>query len=91
VVGDKHEWVHKKKLLERARKVEGQASAVRRMVDEDRDCREILQQVAALNSAAQSLALLILQDHLEARVNEGSTGADIAEETSTLIGRILKI
>ncbi|MGI8775187.1 MAG: metal-sensing transcriptional repressor [Actinomycetota bacterium] len=42
-------------------------------------CREILQQVAALNSAAQSLALLILQDHLEARVNEGSTGADIAD------------
>lgn len=53
--------VDQKKLIERARKVEGQASAVRRMIEEDRHCNKILQQVAALNSAAQCLAILLLK------------------------------
>ena len=87
----KHPWVDKRKLVDRARKVEGQAAAVRRMVEEDRPCSEILQQVAALNSAAQRLAVLLLQDHIEARVEAETPGRDVAEETGMLIGRILKI
>lgn len=86
-----HEWVDKKMLLDRAKKVEGQSVAVRRMIEEDRSCGEILQQVAALNSAAQRLAVLLLEDHIEARCGDGATGSDVAEETGRLIGRVLKI
>lgn len=88
---DKHEWVDKKKLLDRAKKVEGQATAVRRMVDEDRHCTEILQQVAALNSAAQRLAVLLMEDHIESRCSSGVPGAEVAEESGDLIRRVLKI
>lgn len=87
----KHEWVDKKVLLDRAKKVEGQSVAVRRMIEEDRSCGDILQQVAALNSAAQRLAVLLLEDHIEARCGEGVSGGDVAEETGRLIGRVLKI
>jgi DNA-binding FrmR family transcriptional regulator len=87
----KHTWIDQKKLIERAKKVEGQAVAVRRMIEEDRHCSEILQQVAALNSAAQRLAVLLLEDHVQARIQEGVPGEAIADETATLVGRILKI
>lgn len=90
-MSEKHAWVDQRKLIDRAKKVEGQAAAVRRMIEDDRHCREILQQVAALNAAAQRLAVLLLEDHVAARVNEGATGDVLADETGTLIGRILKI
>jgi DNA-binding FrmR family transcriptional regulator len=86
-----HRWVDKKLLLDRAKKVEGQAAAVRRMLDNDRSCGEILQQVAALNSAAQRLAVLLLKDHIQVRCGDGASGADVAEETGNLIRRVLKI
>ncbi len=87
----KHHWVDKKSLLDRAKKLEGQATAVRRMLDEDRSCGDILQQVAALNSAAQRLAVLLLEDHIQVRCGEGASGEDVAEEAGKLIGRVLKI
>jgi DNA-binding FrmR family transcriptional regulator len=87
----RHEWVDKKTLVDRAKKVEGQSAAVRRMIEEDRSCGDILQQVAALNSAAQRLAVLLLEDHIEDRCGDGALGADVAEETGKLIGRVLKI
>lgn len=88
---DKHAWIEKKTLVNRAKKVEGQAAAVRRMIEEDRHCNEILQQVAALNSAAQRLAVLLLQDHIEARCISGIAAAEVAEESGDLIRRVLKI
>lgn len=88
---EKHGWIDKKTLADRAKKVEGQAAAVRRMIEEDRLCSEILQQVAALNSAAQRLAVLLLEDHIEDRCGSGAPGAEIAEESGNLIRRVLKV
>ncbi len=87
----KHEWIDKKNLLDRAKKVEGQATAVRRMVDENRSCADVLQQVAALNSAAQRLAVLLLKDHIQVRCGEGAAGDDVADEAGKMIGRVLRI
>lgn len=88
---EKHKWIDKKALLDRAKKVEGQAAAIQRMIAEDRSCSDIVQQVAALNAAAQRLAALLLRDHIEARCSEGLSSADVAEETGDLIRRVLKI
>jgi len=38
----------KTRLLRRVRRIEGQARGVARMIEEDRDCGEILQQLAAV-------------------------------------------
>lgn len=88
---DKHEWVDKKALVDRARKVEGQAAGVARMIDDNRHCADILQQVAALNSAAQELAVLLLEDHIKARHAEGLQAPVVAEELTTLLRRTLKL
>lgn len=88
---DKHEWVDKKRFTDRARKIEGQAAGVARMIEADRHCSEILQQIAALNSAAQELAVVLMEDHVQARCKEGLDDAEIAHELTTLLRRTLKL
>ena len=55
----------KPSLLARMKKIEGQARGIQRMIEEDRYCIDIVQQLTALCSAADEVSLLILQDHIE--------------------------
>ena len=49
----------KEELQKRLRRIEGQVRGVSRMVDEDRDCREIVQQLAAIRAATHQVGLLV--------------------------------
>ena len=55
----------KPSLLARMKKIEGQARGIRRMIEEDRYCIDIIQQITALGAAADEVALLILENHIE--------------------------
>ena len=44
-----------RRLVNRLRRIEGQARGIERMLEERRDCREVVQQVAALRSAVDRL------------------------------------
>lgn len=57
-------------LLARMKKIEGQARGVWGMIDENRYCIDIVQQLAALSAAADEVSLLILQDHIEGCVTD---------------------
>ncbi len=48
-------------VLLRLRRIEGQVRGVQRMVEEGRDCREIVTQVAAIKSALASVSSQVLQ------------------------------
>ncbi len=48
-------------VLLRLRRIEGQVRGVQRMVEEGRDCREIVTQVAAIKSALASVSGVVLQ------------------------------
>jgi DNA-binding FrmR family transcriptional regulator len=50
----------KESLIARLSKIEGQARGIRRMVEEDRYCVDVLQQIASLRSAADAVAQIIL-------------------------------
>lgn len=52
-------------LVQRLRKIEGQARGIQKMIDEDRYCPDIIQQLTALSHAAEEVSLLLLQDHIE--------------------------
>ncbi len=53
----------KEKLIQRLRRVEGQIRGVESMLDEERDCQEILQQLSAIRSAVQSASRIFLQEY----------------------------
>jgi DNA-binding FrmR family transcriptional regulator len=53
----------KEELQKRLRRIEGQVRGVARMVDEDRDCREIVQQLAAIRAATHQVGLLVARSY----------------------------
>ncbi len=60
----------KSSLLARMKKIEGQAKGVQRMIEEERYCIDIVQQLTALSAAVDEVSLLILQDHIEGCVTD---------------------
>jgi len=53
----------KEQLLQRLRRIEGQVRGVQTMVAEERDCREILQQFAAVRAALQGASLAFVEEY----------------------------
>ena len=54
----------------------GHLESVKRMVEDGRDCTEVLIQLAAVRSALSSTAKVILKDHLEHCVSEGDDSSE---------------
>ncbi len=54
----------KEQMLNRLRRIEGQARGVQNMINDDRDCAEILQQMSAIRSAAQSATTAFLESYI---------------------------
>jgi DNA-binding FrmR family transcriptional regulator len=55
-------------LLQRLNRIEGQVRGVRQMIEEDRHCRDEIQQINAIVAAMREVALLVVTDHLNAAV-----------------------
>ena len=55
----------RKELLNRLRRIEGQARGIQRLVEEEAYCLDVLQQVEAMTAAADQVALLLLEDHVD--------------------------
>ena len=60
----------KSSLLARMKKIEGQAKGIQRMIEEDRYCIDIVQQLTALSAAIDEVSLLILESHIEGCVTD---------------------
>jgi DNA-binding FrmR family transcriptional regulator len=60
-----HEHQQRDGVVKRLKRAEGHLSAVRRMVEEGRDCPDILIQLAAVRAALDATAKVVLADHVE--------------------------
>ena len=70
---------NKNKLLKRLARAEGQVRGIARMVEEDRYCIDILTQLAAVDTALDSVALEILDDHVKHCVAGALASGDEAD------------
>jgi len=70
-----HNHEHRKAVLDRLSRIEGHVRAVKRMVEADVECPEVLVQIAAVRSALNSVGKVILEDHVKSclidAANEG--------------------
>lgn len=83
----------KNSLKTRMRLIEGQAKGIEKMIGEERYCIDIVQQLNALSSAADRVALLILQSHIEGCVSDAireRRGDDYIKELMTTIRKATK-
>jgi DNA-binding FrmR family transcriptional regulator len=83
----------KQQIEARLSRIEGQVRGLRKMVDEDRYCIDVLTQVSAVQSALESVALLLLRDHTEHCVAEAirsGEGGDKVRELSEAVERLVR-
>jgi DNA-binding FrmR family transcriptional regulator len=53
----------KQEMKSRLRRLEGQIRGVQNMLDEERDCKEIIQQLSSIRSAVQSASTYFLREY----------------------------
>jgi DNA-binding FrmR family transcriptional regulator len=86
---------NKDAVTKRLRRIEGQVRGLQRMVDDDAYCIDVLTQVSAATRALQSVALELLEQHLDHCVRDaihaGGPEADAkVVEASSAIARLVK-
>jgi len=66
----------RRSIINRLSRIGGHIEAVKRMLEENRSCTEVLIQLAAVRGAVEKTGKLVLEDHLEscvrAAVQEGN-------------------
>ncbi len=79
-------------LLARLRRIEGQVRGLQRQVENETYCIDVLTQVSATTKALQSVALLLLDDHLDHCVGHATCEDREAKlaEASQAISRLVR-
>lgn len=65
-------------LQNRLNRMIGQLNGMKKMVEENRYCGDILIQLAAVENALQGFGYIVLQDHMKTCVVEGVRNGDLA-------------
>lgn len=60
-----HSHPQRQSVLNRLARIEGHVRAVKRMVEEDTACPDVLVQIAAVRAALNGVGRLILEDHMQ--------------------------
>lgn len=60
-----HSHKYRKQIVNRLARIEGHVRSIKEMTAEDRDCSQVLLQIAAVQKALDKAAKLLLKDHLE--------------------------
>ncbi len=87
--GHTHTHTQTKAVINRLSRAIGHLESVKRMVESGRDCSEVLVQLAAVRSALNNTAKVILKDHLEHCIADAA-GDDSSEELAALYDAIDK-
>ncbi len=86
----------KAQYLKRLARIEGQVRGIKRMVEDDTYCIDVLTQVSAVNKALHALSLGLVTDHMNHCVIDAVASGDEAvieekvQEVSATIGRLLR-
>jgi DNA-binding FrmR family transcriptional regulator len=79
----------KDNILRRLSRIEGQIRGISRMIEEDRYCVDVLQQIASMQAAADAVAMILLEDHVKGCVADGLRSGK-EERVDEVVGVIRK-
>lgn len=83
---------HRKKVIDRLSRIEGHIRGIKKMVEEDRNCPDLLHQLGAVKAALNKTGELILEDHIESclvdAIKDGST-EEYVKELKEAISKLL--
>jgi CsoR family transcriptional regulator, copper-sensing transcriptional repressor len=81
----------KDQLQIRLRRIEGQVRGIQNMVDDDRWCPDILQQIAAIQAALNKVALGLAEGHVQHCMAAGNDDDSRAEMTTELMQALSRL
>jgi DNA-binding FrmR family transcriptional regulator len=82
---DRH--TYRADALARLQKIEGHIRGISKMVQEERDCEDVILQVGAVKAALNQVALTVIEDHLRCCL----AGPDTADKVKSLRAAIERI
>ncbi|REJ84757.1 MAG: metal-sensitive transcriptional regulator [Acidobacteria bacterium] len=68
-----------RRLVQRLKRAEGQLSGIRRMIEDDQPCVDVLIQIAAVRGALGKVGQLLLGTHVETCVADAMRSGDDSE------------
>jgi CsoR family transcriptional regulator, copper-sensing transcriptional repressor len=77
-------------LKKRLHRIEGQVRGVAKMIEDDRDCKEVVQQLTAIRSAVQQVSLLVVRAYAADCLLSPAGGKDPVENLDGLIDVLSK-
>ncbi len=72
-------------MLARLRRIEGQIRGIARMVDEDKYCVDIMNQISAVTAGLEKVGLHLLSDHIRGCVQEAVGAGDPEDKVDELV------
>jgi DNA-binding FrmR family transcriptional regulator len=88
-----HSEAVKKNLTTRLNRVEGQIRGIKRLIEKDTYCDDVITQIAATQSALNSVSKILLEGHLKNcvvdRLNEGDE--EVLDELLVTIQKLMKL
>lgn len=81
----------KEEVRRRLRRIAGQVRGLEKMIDDDRYCIDVLTQVSAVKAALESVALLLLEDHVDHCVADAIRAGDGTEKVQELTSAIERL
>lgn len=87
-----HTHENKKAVLNRMSRIIGHMQSIKTMVENDRDCSEVLIQLSAINSAVHGVSRVILKEHLSTCIVDAVREGDYEsiEELNAAIDKFMK-
>ena len=80
--------VSREEIVVRLKKIEGQLRGIQNMVNKERQCNDVLMQLAAARSAIESVAVMVLKNYTYICMNDSNSdpNAEIARAVAMWVG-----
>lgn len=85
-----HTIRNKKKLLTRIRRIKGQAEALEKALEQQKECIDVLQQIAAIRGAVNGLMSEVLEGHIKEHLGADHISHEQRQADVTKVVAVLK-
>ncbi len=87
-----HSPTVKRNLTSRLNRIEGQIRGIKRLIEEDTYCDNVLNQIAAVQAALSSVATILMENHMKSCVMERLQAGDqeVVDELMQTMKRLMK-
>lgn len=78
-------------IIQRLKRIEGQARGIQRMIEEERDCQDILNQMAAMRAASHTLSMYLLEAFVQRCLLQSTDSQSLEQTVTRMVNVISKL